>query len=43
MTVPRIWLACLRYGRLMMLAKLANIDMTDTWDEEYRTWLTIQV
>jgi hypothetical protein len=26
-----------------MLAKLANIGMTGTWEEEYKTWLTIQI
>jgi hypothetical protein len=27
----------------MMLANLASIGMTGTWEEEYRTWLTIPV
>jgi len=26
-----------------MLAKLVNIDITGTWEEKYKTWLTIQV
>jgi len=27
----------------MMLAKLANIGMIDTGEEEYGTWLAIQI
>jgi hypothetical protein len=43
MIVSQIWLACPWYGRLMMLAKLVNIGITGMWEEEYKTWLTIQV
>jgi len=32
-----------RYGRLMMLAMLANIGMTGTREEEYETLLAIRV
>jgi hypothetical protein len=38
-----IWLIGPKYGRLMMLARLANIDMTNTEKEKHWTWLTIQV
>jgi len=41
--IPWIWLVGPKYRRLMIVARLANIGMTNTEEEKYWTWLTIRV